>query len=54
MSLITLENLAIGYKNKVVKSGLTAEIRSGQLTALIGTNGVGKSTLLRTIAALQP
>lgn len=54
MSLITLENLAIGYKNKVVKSGLTAEIRSGQLTALIGTNGMGKSTLLRTIAALQP
>lgn len=54
MSLITLENLAIGYKNKVVKSGLAAEIRSGQLTALIGTNGVGKSTLLRTIAALQP
>lgn len=54
MSLITLENLAIGYKNKVVKSGLAAEIRSGQLTALIGTNGVGKSTLLRTMAALQP
>lgn len=54
MNTITIENLSIGYKNKVIGTGLNAEIRGGQLTCLLGTNGVGKSTLLRTIARLQP
>ena len=39
---------------RVVASQLNATIWSGQLTCLIGSNGVGKSTLLRTIAAFQP
>ncbi len=55
---IELCDLSIGYHQmkhtRVVASQLNATIWSGQLTCLIGSNGVGKSTLLRTIAAFQP
>lgn len=55
---ITLEQLSIGYSQKgntkVVASHLNADIRQGELTCLLGSNGVGKSTLLRTLAAFQP
>ena len=51
---IELRNLAIGYPHRVVAEGLSATVYSGELTCLIGSNGVGKSTLLRTIAAFQP
>lgn len=56
--LLRLRNLSTGYasrrEGKVVSSSLCAELQSGSLTALIGVNGTGKSTLLRTLAALQP
>lgn len=55
---IELRDLSIGYhqvkRSRVVASHLDATVWSGQLTCLIGSNGVGKSTLLRTIAAFQP
>ena len=55
---IRLENLAIGYQTKgntkTVATDINANINSGQLTCLLGSNGVGKSTLLRTLAAFQP
>ena len=35
-------------------TGLCASLFSGELTCLLGPNGVGKSTLLRTLAAFQP
>lgn len=50
-------NLAIGYhsrKNKnPIASNLNLSLQTGKLTCLIGTNGIGKSTLLRTLASLQ-
>jgi iron complex transport system ATP-binding protein len=55
---IRLQSLAIGYRTKkstkVVASNLTTTIYSGELTCLLGANGVGKSTLLRTLSAFQP
>ena len=55
---VILRDLTIGYasgrRRHVVASGLHATIRSGELTCLLGENGVGKSTLLRTLAAFQP
>lgn len=55
---IHINNLSIGYKTKknekVVARGLTSTVRSGELTCLIGANGVGKSTLLRTLSGFQP
>lgn len=55
---IALNHLAIGYaarhgSARIVAQGLDAEALPGQLTCLVGGNGVGKSTLLRTVAALQ-
>lgn len=54
MHTITITNLSIGYGRKAVWQGLSGMLHSGELTCLLGTNGVGKSTLLRTIAGLQP
>ncbi len=44
------ENLHAGYVIDIdILSGLTVEARAGQLTTVIGANGVGKSTLLKCI-----
>ena len=55
---IRLDNLTIGYRDKksvkTVAAGISATIRQGELTCLLGANGVGKSTLLRTLSAFQP
>ena len=53
MEAISLKNLAIGYKNKKLLSDISLSIPEGVLVCLIGANGVGKSTLLRTIAGFQ-
>lgn len=54
---IRLRDLSIGYPDKHntkrVAEHLNASIHSGELTCLLGTNGVGKSTLLRTLSAFQ-
>ena len=59
METIQLRDFCVGYhldKGRVrrVVSGMNASIRSGELTCLIGSNGIGKSTLLRTLSAFQP
>ena len=56
---IRLRNLSIGYRIKgndvkVVAHDINASLQSGELTCLIGSNGIGKSTLLRTLSAFQP
>ena len=55
---IQIERPSIGYPGKgdvkVVASDICAGINSGELTCLLGANGVGKSTLLRTLSAFQP
>ena len=55
---VVLNNLAIGYQKKgrakTVAAGMNATVRQGELTCLLGANGVGKSTLLRTLSAFQP
>lgn len=52
--MITLQNLSTGYGSHVVMQGINAELRQGELVSLLGPNGVGKSTLLRTLSAFQP
>ena len=51
--------LAIGYKNggktpRVVANHLNLQLNAGEFVCLVGPNGVGKSTLLRTVIGLQP
>lgn len=52
---ITLEQLSVGYKGfSPVVAGINVEIKSGELTCLIGPNGIGKSTLLKTLTGFLP
>lgn len=50
--MIQFENIRLGYGERTLIEGLTAKVRAGGLTALVGRNGTGKSTLLRAIAGL--
>lgn len=54
MNKIVIEGLSIGYRHKTIAEKLSATIGCGAMTCLIGRNGLGKSTLLRTLAGLQP
>lgn len=55
---ILLKGLTLGYQTKgrthIVAENLDVSLHIGELTCLIGANGVGKSTLLRTLAGFQP
>ncbi len=50
-------NLSIGYETKkqqtVVASGISLSLTAGKLISMIGANGIGKSTLLRTLTGIQ-
>nr|WP_289666145.1 ABC transporter ATP-binding protein [Flavobacterium panacagri] len=56
-SILNTSNLNIGYKSKkgvtTVAKDLNLNLDSGKLITLIGANGIGKSTLLRTITGIQ-
>ena len=59
MPSITLNNLSVGYlrgrRSPIsVLTHINATLQSGRLTCLVGANGIGKSTLLRTLVAFQP
>jgi len=57
--ILKLENLRVGYgqpghpKEGVVYGPLNAEIGTPEMIGIIGRNGIGKSTLLRTLAGIQ-
>ena len=57
-AVLELRDLYIGYSDdanrRIVAQTLNAALPRGVLTCLIGANGVGKSTLMRTMAAFQP
>jgi iron complex transport system ATP-binding protein len=53
-NLLLIEDLSIGYGNKVVADKISTVIPSGELICLLGSNGTGKSTLIRSICAFQP
>jgi len=56
--VLKIENLSVGYmgrkENTVVASNINFEATQGQLIGIVGANGIGKSTLLRTLAGMQP
>ena len=52
MSLLSFENLSIGYDNNVVLEHLTFQVEKGDYLTIIGENGAGKSTLLKTMLGL--
>jgi len=56
-SILSFQQLQLGYQQSPgilqLANNLSDEIRKGELIALVGPNGTGKSTLLRTIAGMQ-
>ncbi len=56
-TILSTTNLSIGYTTKAdtitIASNLNLNLKSGKLIALIGANGIGKSTLLRTLTGIQ-
>ncbi len=53
--IISLSQLSVGYMlSHPVISDINLELRSGQLACLIGENGIGKSTLLKTLTGFLP
>ncbi len=53
MAQIECKNLAIGYGNTIIKSDITFSVNEGDYLCIIGENGCGKSTLMKTILGLQ-
>ena len=52
--MLEVINAVCGYGGVTALQGITFEVKAGQLVALIGANGAGKSTTLRAISGLVP
>ena len=56
-SILKADELSIGYQSKkkktIVASHISIELDKGELVALVGANGIGKSTLLKTLTKVQ-
>lgn len=52
--MFELRQVAVGYEGRPVLQNVTFSAMDGQITALVGTNGCGKTTLLKAIARQLP
>jgi branched-chain amino acid transport system ATP-binding protein len=52
--ILSTLGLRAGYGGKPVLQGLEIEVREGEIVAVIGRNGVGKSTLMKSLIGLVP
>jgi len=52
--LVRLENAAIGYGGASLLAGVSLEVARGNFLAIVGPNGGGKTTLLRTLLGVLP
>ena len=54
MSLLKVTDLVVSYGGIEALKGISFDVEQGQIVTLIGANGAGKSTTLRTISGLVP
>ena len=52
MSLLTVKNIHAGYRNKNIIRDINFVVDRGEIIALLGLNGTGKTTLLKVISGL--
>jgi branched-chain amino acid transport system ATP-binding protein len=53
-ALLAVRGLHAGYGGSEVLHGVDLEVRAGEVVALLGRNGMGKTTLVRTVCGLHP
>ena len=54
MSLLRVESLSVRYGDAQALDGVTLEVGAGEIVALLGANGAGKTSLIRAIAGIVP
>jgi len=52
--VLSVQDLRVSYGNIAAVKGISFEVRQGEIVALIGANGAGKSSTLRSISGLTP
>lgn len=52
--MLTVSNLTLRYGESQILHGITLQAEKGKVTAVMGTNGVGKTSLLKAIAGRHP
>lgn len=52
--MLTVNNLTLHYSKSQILSGVSLEAKAGAVTCVMGTNGVGKTSLLRAISGAHP
>ena len=50
--MLSLSNISVGYKGFLAVQDISFRINEGEIVSLIGSNGAGKSTIVKTIAGL--
>lgn len=53
MSLITIQNLSLGYDSHTILENLNFTVNAGDYLCIVGENGCGKTTLMKTLLNLQ-
>ena len=54
MAQITCQNLSVGYEGKAIVQNMNLSVNEGDYLCVIGENGAGKSTFMKTLLGLQP
>lgn len=50
--MLSVNNISVGYKGVLAVQGVSFEVTKGEVVSLIGSNGAGKSTIIKTVAGL--
>jgi len=52
--MLEVRDISVGYDDRTVLSGVTFDLREGEIIALLGANGAGKTTLIRALNGTLP
>lgn len=52
--VLTVKDAAIGYDGRIISSPINIDLRKNQVMAIVGSNGIGKSTLLKSVLGQIP